>query len=264
MRHAHLATLPLLALLLGVTGCEEEKRAPSPAKSVTAAPAVAPPVAPEPTKTAAAPRPKKKLEDCPKGPNVTIENSEVEAQIRLKAQKEKGDITQADLSRVKSLNISQADLPEIDICLFSHMKNLKELFLGKGDYDDLSPLANATQLESLRASINQVKDLSPLAEMKKLDRLDLGRTQVSDLSPLANLTLLTELQLDDTPVEDLKPLAKLEKLQRLSLKRTKVKDASPLAGLKALKFLYIGGSPLEEDQSTVAKVRGNGTKVIID
>jgi hypothetical protein len=48
------------------------------------------------------------------------------------------------------------------------------------------------QLESLRASINQVSDLAPLSKLKKLDRLDLGRTQVKDIAPLAELTPLPE------------------------------------------------------------------------
>jgi internalin A len=174
---------------------------------------------------------------------VTIDQPEIEAQVRLKARKEKGDITTADLGRIRSLNVSQAKLTELDVCLFSHMRQLRELFLGKGDIDDLSPIAGATKLESLRASLNPITDLKPLAGMTKLDRLDLAHTQVADLSPLANLTSLTELLLDNTPVSDVKPLAGLTALEVLVLKDTRVKDLSPLASLKKLKTLDLRGSP---------------------
>ena len=102
-------------------------------------------------------------------------------------------------------------------------------------------------LESLRASINQVSDLAPLSKLKKLDRLDLGRTQVKDIAPLAELTALTELQLDGTQVEDFKPLAKLTLLETLSVKGSKVKDLSPLDGLKKLKSVDGRDTPADED-----------------
>ncbi len=193
-----------------------------------------------------------------------FEQKEVEAEVRKKLPKPEGAITYADLGRLRSLNLSQVKLPELDVCIFSRMKGLKELFLGPGDYDDLSPIAGATQLESLRASINQVKDLKPLSGMSKLDRLDLGRTQVSDLKPLSGLKKLSELQLDDTPLEDVSPLAGLTELTTLSLKRTRVKDVSALKSLKKLKFLYTGGSPLDADPMSVAPVRANGTKIVAD
>lgn len=270
MRRRHIA--PLLALAVSsLAACEEKPAAPTAASA--AAPAAPPPPAPTteaPAATAtqaaapAAPRPKKKLEDCAKGPNVEFEQKEVEAEIRKKLPKPEGPITAADLGKLRSLNLSQAKLAELDVCIFSKMKNLKELFLGPGEFDDLSPIAGATQLESLRASINQVKDLKPLEGMSKLDRLDLGRTQVSDIKPLASLKKLTELQLDDTPLEDVSPLAGLTDLTTLSLKRTRVKDVSMLKGLKKLKFLYTGGSPLDADPMSVTAVRANGTKIVAD
>lgn len=216
------------------------------------------PSAPQPT----AQRPKKKPEDCPAGDTLSIDNPELEQAIRLKAQKPKGDLTKADLRRLTSLNLSQAKVHELDVCLFPHMVNLKELFLGPGDLDDLSPIANATKLETLRASLNNVSDVSPLAKMTKMDRLDLGRTQVKDLSPLANMKALTELILDSTQVEDVSPLSQLTELENLSLKRTKVKDVAPLANLKHLKTIYVAETPADEDPMTFAPLRANGTKVI--
>ena len=216
------------------------------------------------TSTAAKPaRVKKKLADCPAGNDVTIDDPAVEKAVRDKLKKPSGTLSKADLKRLTSLNLSQAKLSELDPCVFTHMTGLKELFLGEGDYDDLSPLAGMTQMESLRASISQVKDITPLEKMKRLDRLDLGRTQVKDLKPLEKLTLLEELMVDTTEVEDLTPLAKCTKLKTLSVKNTKVKDASPLKGLKDLKMFYIAGTPLSEAPTGLGPLRDNGTKIMM-
>jgi internalin A len=266
-RQCKLAGMRLHWLPLLVTGtllaCEEKPAAkPNPPQAAVVASTPPPPAATpkpaEPKLTAT----RKKPEDCPKSGAVEFESSAFEAEVRKKIGKESGEISRADLGKLRALNVSSVKLEQLDPCVFPHMRNLKELYLGPGEYDDLSPLAGLTHLESLRASISQVKDIAPLAEMVQLDRLDLGRTRVADLTPLANMKGLTELQLDDTQVEDLTPLAKLGKLERLSIQRTKVKDVSALKGLKALEFLYIAGTPLDEDPMLVAPVRANGVKII--
>jgi internalin A len=264
MSYARSRWVVLSVIALGAAGCED---APKPeAKPVDTA-AAAPPPAPTPTPTAKPAEkpkaPKKQLADCPKGPTVTFEQKAVEDEVRRKLPKPTGDITTADLKKLKSFNMSQVKgLDSLDVCIFSHMTGLKELFLGEGTFDDLSPIAGATNLESLRASINQVSDLAPLSKLKKLDRLDLGRTQVKDLAPLAELTALTELQLDGTQVEDISPLAKLTLLETLSLKGTKVKDLSPLNGLKKLKSVDGRDTPADEDPMNFAQLRGRGVKIV--
>lgn len=255
-----------LSLVTLSTACEDPpKPEAKPAPTAAAAPS------PPPSAAAAAPpkeepkpkKPKKQLADCPKGPTVAFEQKSVEDEVRRKLPKPTGDITIADLKKLKSFNMSQVKgLEELDVCIFSHMTGLKELFLGEGTFDDLSPIAGATQLESLRASINQVSDLAPLSKLKKLDRLDLGRTQVKDIAPLAELSALTELQLDGTQVEDIKPLAKLTLLETLSLKGTKVKDLSPLNGLKKLKSVDGRDTPADEDPMNFATLRGRGVKIV--
>ena len=253
-----------LCAALGVAACEDPpKPEAKPAETAAAAPAPTPSAAPAPKAEPTPKKPKKQLADCPKGPNVTFDQKGVEDEVRRKLPKPTGDVTIADLKKLKSFNMSQVKgLEELDVCIFSHMTGLKELFLGEGTFDDLSPIAGATNLESLRASINQVSDLAPLSKLKKLDRLDLGRTQVKDVAPLAELTALTELQLDGTQVEDLKPLAKLTLLETLSVKGTKVKDLSPLNGLKKLKSVDGRDTPADEDPMNFAQLRGRGVKIV--
>jgi internalin A len=247
-----------------LVGCESKpEESEKPAASASAAAAIPTPIpTPVPTPEEAPKVKKKTLADCKEGPVVDFDgDAALEAAVRLKLQKEKGDVKVSELGRVKSLNLSQSKVSQLDPCIYPHMKNLKDLFLGAGSLDDLSPIEGLTQLEALRASLNKVRDLKPLAGLTKMDRLDLGHTQVSDLSPLAGMTALTDLQLDDTPVQDLAPLAKLEKLERLSIQRTNVKSVAPIKGLKNLKFIYTSGAPVD-DIFELAPMKRNGLKII--
>ncbi|MDX2051035.1 MAG: leucine-rich repeat domain-containing protein [Polyangiaceae bacterium] len=244
----------------------EQKAVPSEAPVASAKPA-AEPVVPAPTPTPTAPpaqeaKPKKVASDCPKTDPVSFPSADFEAAVRLKLQKPTGDISRADLKRLHSLNLVNVSLSELDVCLFPHMTGLKELFLGKGDYSDLSPISGATGLESLRASLNKVSDLRPLSKLTKLDRLDLGHTEVTDLSPIASLTNLTELMLDDTQVADLAPLSGMKLLERLSIQRTKVAKVPDLKDLKKLKFVYVTGTPADEDPTSWAPFRRVGAKIV--
>jgi hypothetical protein len=261
---SQLALLGPLALTFLAVACEDP---PKPEAAKSAAPAATPTPPPAPTPAPEAPKaaaPKKKLEDCPKGPTFEFDNKDVEAEVRKKLAKPEGPVTFADLKKVKTLNIANAKQPQLDVCLLAQITNVHELFLGPGEYDDLSPVYALKDLEALGASRSQVKDIAGLAKLSKLDRLDLAHTQIADISPLASLVNLTELTLDDTPISDVSVLAKLTKLEKLGIKHTKVKDASPLKPLKKLKVLYVGGTPADEDGVTLAPVRGNGTKVISD
>ena len=252
----------VLTALVVLSACEEEQQPTASTASATAPkPTLAPTPSAEPPKEAKKPRPKKSAADCPKGPAVVFDDKAVEAEVRKKLAKADGTITIADLGKLKSLNLSQVEMHQLDPCIIPHAKNLKELFLGPGDLDDLSLLSGMTQLESLRASISKVNDLTPLEKLVKLDRIDLGRTQVTDIMPLKGLKNLTELALDDTQVRDLRALESHKKLERLSIQRTLVKDYSPLKDIKTLKFLYVAGTP-PSDLSVIQPLRDKGLKVI--
>lgn len=245
MRRALALALPVLAALLAA--CDDK---PKPGTEPAAATTSAAPKKEEPPKEAPkevkAPKaPKKSAADCKKGPNVEFGDPALETEIRRKLSKEKGALSAADLKAVRSVNLSTGKVNDLDPCVFPLLTGMKDLFLGAGDLDDLTPLSTLAQLESLRASLNKVSDLTPIARLVKLDRLDIGRTAVTDLKPIATLVNLTELSIDGTEVSDLSPLASMTKLEKLSMKKTQVKDLSPLAKLEKLKLVYIEGSPVD-------------------
>lgn len=192
--------------------------------------------------------PARKTYTCGRGPDVDFHgNTALEAEVRKKLGKDGGTINQSDLKTIKSINLTQVtSLDDLDPCIFPLFTGMKDLFLGPGELDDLSPIANLTQLVSLRASINKVSDLKPLAKLTQMDRLDLGRTAVHDITPLASMAALTELQLDDTQVTDISPLKNCKNLEKLSIRHTPVTDISPLKDAKKLRFLYIEGAPIAD------------------
>lgn len=254
--------VPLLLAGAGsLAACEDppapKPTAPVPVSAPVAVPAPVPATAPAPAALAekVGQPAERKLMDCPKAPKVAFNDAALEAEVRRKAGKAEGELTAADLKKVRSVDLTRGgkSVDYLDPCVFPLLTNLRHLYLAGGELSDLTPIATLTLLEGLRASANKVSVLTPLKGMRAMDRLDLGRTQVRDLTPLKGMTKLTELQIDDTPVADISPLASLTNLERLSLKRTRVSDLTPLKGLRKLKFLYVGGSPAADNVTAVQR-----------
>ncbi len=248
-----------------MTGCDEPKEEPKAAEPQEVAKALPPPApVPVPEPEPEEKTPTKKLEDCDPGPKVEFDNEDIEAHIRMKAQKPEGEITKADLARITSVNFSRTSLDTLDTCLFAPMKNLKEVFLGPGKVWDLSPLAGLSQLETVRVAGNPVEDISPLAELEKMDRIDISDTKVKDISPMKNMTKLTEVTLDGAPVEDIGALASAPDLEMLSIKRTQIKSLDPIKDAKKLKQLFIAESAIASDIGQTGAAKQNGAQIISD
>lgn len=261
-----LLLLPLVAGVLFACDDQEKKKSELIAKasgSASATPAAVSAAVSAAAASAAA-LPAKPPKECGTGPEVAIDDPDVEAEIRLKLKKPKEGnptLTTKDLANVTSLNLTKkASLEELDPCIFPKLVGLRFLYLPKGSYRDLKPIANLTKLEALRASISEVEDLKPLEKLVMLDQLDIGRTHVRDISVIGNLVNLTELALDDTQVSDLTPLAKLTKLETLSIKNTLVQDVSPLKDLKKLKTINVQGTALN-NLNVLDPLKARGLKI---
>jgi internalin A len=259
------AILAALFLSPAMIACDEPKTDSSTAPEAAAS--VAP--APTPTETAApAPTPtfvKKTAADCKPHPAAIDfgEDAALEKEVRRKTGKDKGPISPSDLAQIKSINLANAPTHQIDPCIFPMFTSLKDLFLGPGEYDDLSPLQKLTTLESLRASLSQVKDLHPIEGLKRLDRLDLSHTLIGDdnLKSVGSLVNVTELMLDEDSISDLTPVSNMKKLERLSIKKTRVQNLAPIAGIRTLKFLYIADTTVA-DISPVQPLISGGMKLV--
>jgi len=257
----------LLAAPLALLACDEHKYDAILAEA--AAPSAAMPILmPPPSATAsAAPAFKKRsAADCkPHAATVDFgDDAALEAEVRKKLGKDAGAVTPSDLAQIKSINLATAKVHQIDPCVFPMFTSLKDLFLGPGEYDDLTPLQKLTTLESLRLSFSQVKDLHAIEGLKKMDRLDLSHTLIGDeeLKSVGSLVNVTELMLDEDNITDIGPVANMKKLERLSLKKTAVKSLAPIAQIRTLKFLYIADSPTISDITPVQPLISGGMKLI--
>jgi internalin A len=264
------AGVVLAGLAFCAGACDESKydkykTAPEAAAAPPSAASAATAVSAAPSATASAPAlPKKTPADCKPHPaTIDFDDPALEKEVRRKLGKDAGSITPGDLAQIKSINLSTAKLHQIDPCIFPLFSSLKDLFLGPGDYDDLTPLQKLTTLETLRVSLSQVKDLHAIEGLKRMDRLDVSHTLIgdADLKSVGSLTNLTELTLDEDSITDLSPVANLKKLERLSIKKTQVQSLAPLAGLRTLKFVYIADSQVT-DITPVSPLISGGMKLV--
>ncbi|MDP9036513.1 MAG: leucine-rich repeat domain-containing protein [Myxococcota bacterium] len=263
-------TMPWSAILLIPLSlsCDESKTDGSraPGASASSAPVLVPSASPAPAAQPAPAAPtwnKRSAGDCKPHSVDFGGDAALEREVRRKLGKETGAVTAADLAQIKSINLANGKVHQIDPCIFPMFTSLKDLFLGAGEYDDLTPIQKLTTLEALRISLSQVKDLRPIEGLKRLDRLDLSHTLIGDeqLKSVASLVNVTELMLDEDQISDLSPVANMKKLERLSIKKTLVKSLAPLAQLKSLKFLYIADTPVN-DITPVQPMMSNGMKLI--
>ena len=166
------------------------------------------------------------------GEVVTFSDPNLEAAIREAINKPTGDIYQADLEGLTTLDASEksiADLTGLEYCI-----NLTELVLDNNQISDISSLTGLTNLQTLSLCQNQISNILPLAGLTNLQSLLLSLNQISDISSLTGLTNLQTLGLAWNQISNTLPLAGLIKLQSLHLSLNQISDISPLTGLTNL------------------------------
>jgi internalin A len=263
-------TTTIAALFVFALGCDESKSdkptAPAASASATALATAVPSVPPAPPPPPVPTIKKKLATECKPHPAAVdfTDQPDLEREVRRKLSKDKGNITPGDLAQIKSINLANnVKVHQIDPCIFPMFTSLKDLFLGSGEYDDLTPIQKLTTIESLRISFSVVKDLRPIEGLKRMDRLDISHTLVGDeeFKSVASFGNLTELMLDETNISDLTPVTNLKKLERVSLKKTRITNLAPLSQIKTLKFVYIADAPVT-DITPVQPLMSNGMKLI--
>jgi Leucine-rich repeat (LRR) protein len=176
-------------------------------------------------------------------------NSEDVTDEQLAAMIESGEIP----AGVRWLGLSNNRIT--DISPLAELTNLQTLRLNENQITDISPLAELTELTELYLSENRIADLSPLAGLTGLQRLELNRNQITDLLPLAELTGLRVLWLSDNQITDISLLAGLTELRGLRLYSNQITDLSPLAGLTELRVLGLSNNQIT-DISPLAELTG--------
>ena len=117
-------------------------------------------------------------------PNSAEVKAAIERDIRQLANKPTGELTKADLEKVKFLNVN--GLTDVsDLAGLTQLETLHlhgPFFDSKSKLTDVTDLGQLTNLKRLRLDMNRIGDLSPLAKLAKLDQ---GRWSGGNASPTA-------------------------------------------------------------------------------
>jgi hypothetical protein len=181
---------------------------------------------------------------------ITFPDPNLEAAVRQAIDKPTGDIYQADLEGLTSLDASWRGI--VNLTGLEHATSLTQLDLHSNNISDISPLANLTGMRILHLGWNDISNISPLADLTSLTWLDLDSDQISDISVLAGLTGLTELYLGWNQISEIAAIANIAGLGILDLAGNQVSNISPLGGLTSLRELYLPWNQVSDISSLVA------------
>ena len=78
---------------------------------------------------------------CATAPRVSFSDGPLEKEIRRKASKPEGELTVADLRKVRSVDLTRSpeEIESLDPCVFPQLTSLRHLYIGKGSITDLTP-----------------------------------------------------------------------------------------------------------------------------
>ncbi|MEO0831329.1 MAG: hypothetical protein AAFY03_12855, partial [Pseudomonadota bacterium] len=128
---------------------------------------------------------------------------------------------------------------ELDLEIFSPLKNLRRLGLYDANLDVMSPLRNHLALQSLDIGKSWIKDPSFLEDLGELEELFLADCHFPELAAVSSMPGLRTLWAACTPAQtNITWVAKLPKLETLSL-RLETADLAPLQELPNLKELWL-------------------------
>jgi len=200
-----------------------------------------------------------------KNSEVIVFSDEVlEGLIRAAMNKSNGDITIAEASEVKQLDLhmeggaSIARVESIsDLVYFPNLEFL-DLRWCFGSHPDLSVLTSMTKLNNLLLGCTNLinDDLQYINQISSLIDLDIFGNDINDISLLAPLTDLVSLNLQSLNITDISVLKNMTKLENVDISNTQVIDLTPLSNLVNLKKLILSNIPTT-DYSSLAEIYPN-------
>ncbi|MCN00505.1 internalin, partial [Listeria monocytogenes] len=111
--------------------------------------------------------------------------------------------------------------------------------------------ASLTSLHYFTAYVNQITDITPVANMTRLNSLKIGNNKITDLSPLANLSQLTWLEIGTNQISDINAVKDLTKLKMLNVGSNQISDISVLNNLSQLNSLFLNNNQLGNEDMEV-------------
>ena len=146
------------------------------------------------------------------------------------------------LEALTGLNFANfAGNPLTNLSSLPSLLNLRTLYLHSCSLSNLTFASHLSQVRALSLADNRFQDLSPLAGLTDLQSLWLGwgNGAVTNWWVLSNLVHLAELQLQGDGILKVDFASNLHELTALDLYNNGVRDISPLAGLTNLESLAL-------------------------
>lgn len=158
-------------------------------------------------------------------------------------------ITASMLEDVRKLRIVGKEILEDEDTFWGegHHVNGKDSSFGsvRGDINNLSDLAQMTNLEELALCNQEIEDISGLKELP-LKKLYLSKNMITDFSVLPNLIDLDILCIMENPAEDLSPVGECISISRLNIQGMKLNDINFLKNLK-LDYLDMSNAEIKNN-----------------
>ena len=105
----------------------------------------------------------KKPKIVPNGPKA---KAAIEKEIRFRLNKPTGTLTESDLGKVKTLDLTRKKIS--DVSALKGLKQVRWLWLNSNQICDVSALRELRQLTSLHLESNQLGDAKSLKELRQL------------------------------------------------------------------------------------------------
>ena len=133
----------------------------------------------------------------------------IEAAIRKSLKKPTGELTKADLKKVRELYLVHDQLT--DVKGLEKLNQLTELSLVDNQLTDVKGLEKLTQLRNLWLYSNQLTDVKGLEKLTQLKCLYLNKNKLTDVKGLEKLDQLKVLFLDGNPALSKAQIDQLQK-----------------------------------------------------
>jgi len=206
-------------------------------------------------------------QDCASSCLVTVEfpDPALEEAIREAIGKWSGDICEADVAPLTTLEVSSLGIRELvglEYCV-----NLEQFYAGWNQIVDVGPLSGLSRLRKLDLRSNPgLSDITELRSLSSLEWLIIDETDVDDLSPLSTCSNLQHLfansLLPSGPISDLSPLSGLVNLVNVNLENQSIEDIGALVDnpglglydtvdLRGNRLCLYAGSTDQEDVDTL-------------
>ncbi|QGQ93801.1 hypothetical protein EHS13_02210 [Paenibacillus psychroresistens] len=178
--------------------------------------------------------------------NKLIEDPVLESAVRDVLQKYSGELTKADLGKLKTIYITRKGNKVKSLKGLENASNLFSLYLADNNISDVSPIANLPKLTNINLGTNQIKDIRPLGALPSLLDLSIDHNQLTDISVLKNSPKLGSLSINHNQISDISSLAALNQMYFLNISENLIADIGAMRNMKALN-IFMADSNLISD-----------------